>query len=228
MMNEATERSTVRHSTGLHVFLWTAFPACGAVLGIVLAQVPGWIAALPWFPNQESIADLAGVIGVKTTVALAVAGVLAGGFVALLAYDDIVTVTIDEDSVAVKRNDSEAVFPGAAVSGAFADGKELVLLGPHGEELAREKTDLRSHRLRAGFEAHGYDWHEHDPYGERFTRWIDGSSGLSQDAHAILRARQTAIENDDAEDLRDLRRELSRHGVFVRDEGKRQYWRTAQ
>ena len=114
------------------------------------------------------------------------------------------------------------------MSGAFVDAKDLVLLGLHGEELAREKTDLKPHKLRAGFEAHGYDWHERDPYGEKFTRWIDGSSGLSQDAHATLRARQTAIESGDTDDLRDLRRELSRHGVFVREEGTRQYWRTAQ
>ncbi|MGH3915564.1 MAG: CysS/YqeB C-terminal domain-containing protein, partial [Pseudonocardiaceae bacterium] len=150
---------------------------------VVLAHVPGWIAALPWFPNQEKIAEPAEVLGPKATVALVAAGVLVGGF---------------------------------------------VLLGLHGEELAREKTDLKPHRPRAGFEAHGYDWHERDPYGEKFTRWIDGSSGLSQDAHAILRARQTAIESGDADDRYDLRRELSRHGVFVGEESTRQYWRTAQ
>ncbi|WP_158852450.1 YqeB family protein [Saccharothrix deserti] len=228
MMNKAAERTTVSHSTGLHVFLWTAFPGGGALLGFVLAHVPGWIAVLPWFPNQEKIAELAEVIGPKATVALVAVGVLVGGFVALMAYDDMVTVTIDEESVTVKRGDKEAVFGGAAVSGAFVDAKDLVLLGPHGEELTREKTDLKPHKLRAGFEAHGYDWHERDPYGEKFTRWIDGSSGLSQDVHAILRARQTAIESGDTDDLRDLRRELSRHGVFVREEGKRQYWRDAQ
>lgn len=223
-----TNKATVGYSTGQHVFLWTAFPLGGAVLGYLLSLVPGWIAALPWFPNQAKIAELADVIGLKTTIVLIVIGVLAGGFLTLMAYDGIVTVTIDAESVTVTRKDNEAVFPRAEVSGVFVDAKELVLLGVHGEELAREKTDLKSHKLKAGFESHGYRWHEHDPYGEHFTRWIDGATSLPQDAHAILRARQTAIEKGDTADLRQLRRELFRHGVFVREEGKRQYWRTAQ
>lgn len=226
MMDNSKERTTVRRSTGLHVFLWTALPGGGALLGLVLAHVPGWIAALPWFPNQEKISELAAVIGLKATVALVAAGALLGALVALTAYDGIVTVTVDEESVTVKRGDDESTFLRGAVSGAFVDAEDLVLLGLNGEELTRVRTGLKPHRLRAGFDAHGYDWHERDPYGEEFTRWIDGTSHLSQDAHAILRARQNAIESGDTGDLRELRRELSRHGVFVREEGTRQYWRT--
>lgn len=227
-MNRTNEATTVRYSNGWRVFEWTVFPGGGAVLGFILAHVPGWIAALPWFPNQEKIAELAEVIGPKATVALVVVGVLAGGFVSLLAHDDIVSVMIDEESVTIKGSDYEASFRGTAVSGAFVDSKDLVVLGSHGEELARQKTDLKPKELKAGFSAHGYDWHERDPYGEEFTRWIDGASSLSQDAHAILRTRQAAVESDDAKDLRDLRVQLSGHGVFVREEGKRQYWRTAK
>ena len=62
-MTAADGRTAVRHSPGLCVFMWTAFPGGGAVLGFVLAHVPGPIAALPWFPNQERIAELATVIG---------------------------------------------------------------------------------------------------------------------------------------------------------------------
>ncbi|MEJ3651586.1 hypothetical protein WEH80_01080 [Actinomycetes bacterium KLBMP 9759] len=226
-MTKAIEPTVVRHSVGMHVFLWTAFPGGGAVAGYLLAHVPSWIAALPWFPNQAKITELAGVIGPTFTAALVVVGVLAGAIVALMARADLVTVTISDDAVAIRRNNTESTFGRAAVCGAFVDGKELVLLGPRGEEQAREKSDLGPRKLRAGFEAHSYEWHEHDPYGDRFRRWIDGSTDLSQDAHAILRARQAALESDDADDLRDLRRELSRHGVAVRDKDKRQYWRTA-
>jgi hypothetical protein len=227
-MKTADGPTAVRHSPGLHVFLWTAFPGGGAVLGFVLAHVPGWIATLPWFPNQEKIAELATVIGPKATAALVVAGALVGGFVALMAYDDIVSVTIDGASVTVKRSGTEAMFPRSTVAGAFVEAKHLVLRGPRGEELAREKTDLAPKKLRAGFAAHDYEWHERDPYGEAFTRWFDGATGLSRDAHAILRARQTALENGDEGELRDLRRELSHHGVVVREDGKRQYWRSAR
>lgn len=227
-MTTTDARTAVRHSLWLHVFLWTAFPGGGALLGFALAHVPGWIAGLPWFPNQEKITELAAVIGPKATAALVVAGALVGGFVTLLAYDDIVSVTIDRAAVAIKRSRNEATFPRSTVAGAFVDAKHLVLLGPHGEELAREKTDLAPRKLRAGFAEHGYEWHERDPYGDAFTRWFDGATGLSRDAHAILRTRQTALENGDTGELRDLRRELSRHGVVVREDGKRQYWRSTR
>ncbi|MEV0675484.1 hypothetical protein AB0I60_03070 [Actinosynnema sp. NPDC050436] len=228
LMDNATERTAIRQPAGAHVFLWTAFPAGGALLGYVLARLPRWITALPWFPNQQNIAELAEVVGVKTTAALVVVGVLVGGFAALVLQHHFVTVAVDERTVAVQRGDGTTLFEGTDVVAAFVDGVHLVLLGPDGAELAREKTDLAPDRLRAAFEGHGRVWYERDPHGEEFTRWIDGSSDLSQDAHAILRARQAAIEAGDADDLRELRGELARHGVFVREQGTRQHWRAAR
>lgn len=51
--------------------------------------------------------------------------------------------------------------------------------------------------------------------------------GLHERADALLTRRQRPLESGKNEDLRDLRAELSRLGVFARDEKKRQYWRTA-
>nr|WP_042186706.1 hypothetical protein [Kibdelosporangium sp. MJ126-NF4]CEL17476.1 unknown [Kibdelosporangium sp. MJ126-NF4]CTQ91297.1 unknown [Kibdelosporangium sp. MJ126-NF4] len=227
MTTTTTERTAVTHSLGRHVMRWTAFPGGGAVLGVAVAFLPGWIAALPWAPHQQEIAELAEAIGPTATIALAITGGLIGGLVTPMACQYIVVVTISAASVALDRRDNTAVFRSAKVSGAFVDAKHLVVLGAHGEELARERTDLKPDKLRAGFETHGYDWHERDPYGDMFTRWIDGSSGLSRNTHTLLRARQTAIRNGDTDELRDLRRELARHGVVVRDDGKHQYWRPA-
>ncbi|ANY06344.1 YqeB family protein [Pseudonocardia sp. HH130630-07] len=227
MTHATAAPTTVRHGIGLHLLLWVGLPAAGALLGVVLAHVPGWIAVLPWFPNQEQITELAGVIGPTATVVLAVIGALAGGVLALMAHDDVVTVTVGEDTVTIARPGERASFPHGTVTGAFVDTRHLVLLGAGGAEIARERVDLASGKLRSAFLAHGYGWSETDPHAADFARWIDGCSGLSVDAHAILRVRQAALESDDAKDLRELRRALAGHGVAVREDGKRQYWRTA-
>ncbi len=43
--------------------------------------------------------------------------------------------------------------------------------------------------------------------------------------NALFEAREKALREDDKDEADDLRRELSKLGVTVRDEGKRQYWR---
>ena len=46
----------------------------------------------------------------------------------------------------------------SAVAEVFLDGKDLVLLGPDSNELAREKTDQSATRLADAFTRHGYPW----------------------------------------------------------------------
>lgn len=223
-MNQA-EPTVVAHSAWLHVFLWTAFPTGGAALGILVAQLPGWIAALPWAPNQEQIAELAEVVGVKVTVALVVIGALAGAFLALLSYDDMVTVTVDDASLELRRGEVSTKLEAANITGVFVDGKEVVVGGASGAELMREQTDHSAARIRAAVEAHGYPWLDTDPHDHEFERWVDGVPAMGEHANAVLRARESALEAGEAADARELRAEAARLGIVVRDRGGRQYWR---
>lgn len=224
-MTTTRDKTTVRHSAAMHLALWTMLPTVGATLGFVLSQAPSWISALAWFPNQEKITELADVIGFKVTLSLVIVGLLIGGFLALMAYEHIVSVTIDGENVTIKRSDNETTYSFADVNCVFVDDGHLVLLGASSEELAREKTSLSLKALEGGFTSHGYSWRERDPYADSFTRWVDGASALSQDANAILRARQAAVDSDDSADQRELRTELARQRIVVRDAGKHQYWR---
>ncbi|WP_430459252.1 CysS/YqeB C-terminal domain-containing protein [Rhodococcus qingshengii] len=52
-----------------------------------------------------------------------------------------------------------------------------------------------------------------------------GGSGLSQDANAILRARQYALDSGGTDAQQELRDELARHRILVCDSGKYQHWR---
>lgn len=230
MMSESDRTPTiVRHSGWFHVMLWTALPILGGIVGGVASRLPGWIAQLPWFPNQAKIAELSEVVGVKTTVSLIVAGVIVGIVLAMMAYDEMVTVTVSADRIAIERANTPPIeLAGHDVTGVFTENKALITLGTSGTELAREPIDLPISRLEDAFRAHGYVWHDHDPYADNFTRWVDGATALSRDAHALLRARHDELENDgDAADLRELRHYLAELGVIVKERNKKQYWRSA-
>lgn len=227
--------SVVREHGATHVLLWTLFPLLGAGLGWVLSRVPGWLALLPeWVhqlplvPGQEQVALLARLDGPVLTTVLVVLGVLAGGFVALASYDDMVTVEADGGGVRVIRSGRNTEFARGRVGAVFVDGRDLVLLGADTAELARERTGHGADRLRAAFEEQGYPWCDGDPYADRFRRWVDGMPGLEQHAQAVLRARREALRSKDADDSAELRAELAALGVVVRDEGDRQYWRSVR
>jgi hypothetical protein len=111
------------------------------------------------------------------------------------------------------------------VTAVFPDGKRLVLLGTDNGEIAREQHDLPAPALRDAFTAHGYPWHDRDPYADDFRPWVEESPDLPAAAHVLLRARRQALEKDKSDDAAALRGELASLGVVVREERKRQFWR---
>jgi hypothetical protein len=54
---------------------------------------------------------------------------------------------------------------------------------------------------------------------------VESDPDLPQAADAFLRARARALKDDKTDDVAELRDELARLGVVVRDEKKKQYWR---
>ncbi|GEM_PF-297840 len=94
-------------------------------------------------------------------------------------------------------------------------------------ELLHVRTELATHRLAAAFRSHGWPWHDGDPWAEEFRRWVPGDPSLPPSADAVLRARATMLQADKTSDAADLRRELARLDVVVRDVDKVQHWRPA-
>ncbi|NYI05538.1 YqeB family protein [Allostreptomyces psammosilenae] len=218
--------SLVRHGPATHLLLWTAFPLLGAAAGWLLTRVPRWLTSLPVLPPMERIEFLARLPNGPVATAVAVAlGLLAGGLLTLMSYDDIVTVEVAPAAVTITRSGRSSTYPRDQVHAVFLDGKHLVLLGQRTEELAREKTDHKPARLAAAFHDHHYPWHDHDPHQHAWRRWVDGTPALDAHAHALLRARHTALRNGDTTDAAALRTDLAAHGIAVRDEKSRQHWR---
>ncbi|MBB4967683.1 YqeB family protein [Saccharothrix violaceirubra] len=223
---DSTRRTTVAEPGWQVGLVWVVFPLLGAALLFGVELISGWVAALEWAPAQGIFRLISSIPSPWDTVAALGAGVLGGLFISLLAAVERLRVEVADDHVELARDDHDHAYDRGAISGVFVEGKQLVLLGVDGGELARETSDLRASDLEEAFRAHGYPWLPGDPHAAEYRRWIEGVPGLPVGAEPLLKARSRALRDDKKDDAADLRAELARLGVVVRDEKKRQFWRT--
>ena len=210
--------------TELAVF-WAGFPALGAGAGWLLSNYAGWVAELPWAPVQRLFELIDGLPDTQASIGGMTIGVLGGLLVAGIGTAERLTVTVDTERARLRRDGSTREIGRRQVRAVFPDGKHLVLLGTDDHELAREKSDLSAGRLAAAFRAQGWPWTDADPHRDAYRRWVPDLPGLPAGADALLRARQRALEKDKGGEARELRDELARIGVVIRDDRNRQYWR---
>ncbi|KAB1949725.1 hypothetical protein F8271_00340 [Micromonospora sp. ALFpr18c] len=205
--------------------LWGGFPLLGAGAGWLLAATTGWLAGLPWVPFQDFITLLDRLPEPQATIGTTAVGVLGGLVVGAIGTAERLIVTVDAAQVRLRRAGSDRSVARAETRVVFVDDKHLVLLDADDAELARESTDLPTAQLAAAFRTHGWGWADADPHRSAYRLWVPDLPGLPAGADALLRARERALGRDRRDDARELRRELGRIGVVLRDEGKRQYWR---
>lgn len=224
VQNLGDRATVVADPAWLRLGIWVVLPVLGALLGWGLKAVAGWYAGLPWAPVQgpfqlvSSIAPPWGLV-----IALAV-GVAAGLAFAYLWAREMVTLTVSRAQVRIESDEVQRVVDRPAA--AFRDGKKLVLLGVDGNEVARETVELSFRRVRAAFEAHGYRWLDADPYADAYKIWVADEPALPVGANALLKARKKALADGEKAESAELRHELGKLGVVVREEKGRQYWRS--
>ncbi|MGW0497842.1 YqeB family protein [Streptomyces sp. NPDC003007] len=199
--------------------------ACGAVAGALLPLLARLLLALPWAPLEGPAELLTSVPEPALSLGTIAVGVLGGLLLGLSAAHESLSVHVCDTHVTLTIRDSAREFTREEISVFFRDGRQLVLLAPDGLERAREHCGLNWRRLTDALTAHGYAWEEQDPYHAEFRRWVPGIPGLPAGADALLRARARAREDEHAGEARELRGELLRLGVVVRDEERRQYVR---
>lgn len=209
----------------LRVGSWIGCPLAGALAGWGLAAIATGVADLPWAPWQGPFELLATVPAPWGHLGMMLLGTLAGLGLAYLWWQDTLAVTVSSGSVTMKRGRRRRTTERASIAAVFLDKKNLVLTDPAGAEIDRMPSDQKAKRLRPAFRAHGYPWQEIDPYAEQFRFWVEGTPGLPLGANELFKARQKALENYDEADADQLRTELNRLGIAVREEKKRQYWR---
>ncbi len=199
--------------------------AGGALVGWLVKLLARWLVTLPWAPFQGPAKLLSSFPEPGLTIGAVAVGAVAGLLLGLTALHEALTVAVSDAQVTLSTRDETQVVDGGEIALAFKDGKQLVLLGHHGREAAREETDLSAKRLSRAFTKHGYGWAETDPHDDAYRLWVPGASGLPDGADAVFAARAQALKGDKGDDARELRKELTRIGVVVRDRDKRQYWR---
>jgi hypothetical protein len=215
------QTTTVPTPRWIRALVWLCLPLVGAALLYAAVRVVWW---LPLPGPLGVIRDLPGTVASIVAAAL---GAILGLVLAGLVDRESLTVRITAAEVVLSRPGTTRVVPRRAVAVAFPDRDNLVLLGPTGREEAREPCHLGAGRLRAAFAANGISWSDGDPYAGTYRRWVPDLPDLPATAHALLAARQKAIDARDESDQRELRTELAHLGYVLRDERKRQYWRRA-
>jgi len=218
--------TVISHPRWVLGVVWLGFPLLGAGAVWLLKAIAGWVAGLQWAPFQGPFKLVASIGEPQASIGALAVGAVAGLVVAGLTVNDFLRVQVSPAEVRFKRGGKpERRFTREAVVGSFHDAEHLVLLGAGGAELAREKHDLEQADLGKAFEAHGWPWLSADPHAQQFRRFVDDDPDLPPAANAMLKARAVAVSKNDSHDLAELREELAKLGVVVRDEKKRQYWR---
>ncbi|MBE1487397.1 YqeB family protein [Plantactinospora soyae] len=217
----------VAEPTGMVALVWITFPLLGAGLLWLLQWSAGWIASIRWIPMRGPFMLIDAVDEPWATGGALLLGVLGGLVVAGMAAVERLTVTVAADRVTLVRGGTTSQhLERDWIGEVFRDGKQLVLLGTDTGELARESSDLPTDRLRNAFEAYGYRWSaDGDPYRDDYRSWVVDGTGLPAGADSLLKARQRALDKKERAQVAELRLDLARLGVVVRDQDKRQYWR---
>jgi len=223
------ELSTVAgFDKGERPFILIGFPLIGAVLGWCIRPLATWASDIDPLPFGRVIDLIAGWNVVWATAVLTAVGLLAGLALALYVLHDTVTVTIGPTTLELTRGDRSTAFDRTEIDAVYVEAKRLIVLDRETAELANEPFDAHPEKLAAELRRNGYPWCDADPYASAYRRWLDGSPELSDAEHFVLRTRGKALADDDDDELADLRKELTKLGLVVRDEGNRQYWRRAR
>lgn len=217
--------TVVDEGSGTKLIRWVGLPGGCAVVVWLLKLAAGWLVTLRWVPFKGPLELIDSIPEPAATLGALGIGLIIGVVLALMAHSESLTVTVADDQVVLTDGDNRtSTFPREQVSAVFRDKSRLVLLGPDTAELARQPHDLDVARLADAFRAHGYPWTDADPHAERYSRWVPDMPGLPVGANALFTARDKA----DSDDSRELRTELAKLGVLVRDDKGKQYWRLAK
>ncbi|WP_068619765.1 YqeB family protein [Paenibacillus tuaregi] len=201
-------------------------PVLGLILGFFIPTIAAWVTKLPWFPFKgpfELIASLQYNWAAGVTTLL---GLIAGIWLTYAVFRETLFVTISDTNVQLKIKDQAQTLSKQDIISVFADGKQLVLLGANGAELAREACEFKPAKAAEAFARHGYPWSAGgDPYEHDYRLWVPESPELSSGFNALLKAREHALSEKDSDSAKELQREAGRLGLVIRDKGKHQYWR---
>lgn len=224
--HESDGETVVARPAWEFALVWFGFPLAGAAVGWFAQPLAQWALGLDWVPMQGPLELVESIPEPLGRIVLVTAGLIAGVAVSLSAEGELLRVAVSDRRIRLSQDGDTRELDRGSVTAVFMDGKDLVILGPGTAELARRRNDRDAGRLGRAFTAHGYPWRaDGDPHHDEYRRWVPDTPDLPGAVNAVLRAREGALERDDAEDVAELRSELGHLGFVIRDDGTRQHWR---
>lgn len=217
---DAVVDEKVTESAGTRLVRWAGLPLAGALVVWLLKLLANWLVTLRWTPFRGPLELIDSIAEPWATVGALGVGLVGGLVLSLMAHGDRLGVTVSAEQVRLVGDEYEATFDRADVTAVFVDRNQLVLLGSDTGELVRRPSELDVQALASAFTRQGYPWRDGDPHADEYRRWVPDMEGLPTGANALLAAR---AENSD--EAAELRAELVRLGVIVRDRKSKQYWR---
>ncbi|MGF9912361.1 DUF308 domain-containing protein [Paenibacillus ehimensis] len=220
------EPTAIGFSGAVRVLLFVGGSVLGLALGYFIPLIAKWALTLPWVPYEGPLKLITSVSGLWATVIASLLGLAAGLWFAQEVIKDTLYVVVSGETIRLEKDGAAQELTRETIGAVFLDGKQLVVLGNKGEELARETYEWASGRIAGALTEHGYPWSPGgDPYKEHFRRWVPDTPDLPPAVNALLKAREIALQKKEKGEAKELRREVSKLGFVVRDEGTRQYWR---
>lgn len=232
-----TRETMIGMSKTEKIIMYVVFSAGGMIAGYFFTRIINWLMELEWFTKwvadpikfefiMKLIEKIQGFTGDWSNIILSVFGFLCGLFLVHWMIEKSILMTITDTAVNVKKGSLNIEIPRKDIQHVFLDNGEIVILDFSGHELFREPHDSSKGKVERAFKNHHYPWkNEGDPYKDHYFLWSEDSPDLSIPESALLKARETAIEHDDEKEMKDLKRELAKLNIVVRDEDGFQYWR---
>lgn len=217
--------TVVQHGPALTAAVWVGGPVLGGVGGWFLPGALEWAAGLPWAPFQGLMEAVVGLPQPWLGIGAVGLGVVGGLFLSGAVRDDALTVTVTGGEVELRHGQQVVRLDRADAAVAFTEDDRLAILAVDGRELARTPCLLADGRLERAFQDAGIGWSATDPYDGDYLLWVAGRPGMPPGADALLTARAKAVQREDRSDRDELRAELVRLGVVVRDRKGKQYSR---
>ncbi|OZE25729.1 hypothetical protein CH262_12890 [Rhodococcus sp. 05-2255-1e] len=220
-----TRPAVLWFSRGDRFFLIASALIIGGLMGFAVPYVAEWGASLAWIPFQGPLELIASWTQWWVRYVCIGVGALLGLALVAAAFYDTARVAVSEAQVRITEKGETVTVSRSQVGTVFVDGKELVLLDDASRQLARVPTEEKRDAIEAAFAERGYSVVSGDPYDDLYHLWVPETPVLGPEVNAVLKARDMALKKKAGSDARELRSELDRLGVVVRDKKTRQYWR---
>lgn len=233
MHNNSNYNNTVIGISRIEKILWfIGFSIIGAVLGYFLKNILSWVNSNERFSNHKRLSLITKItdflnstFGEWAILLFIITGVVIGIYLAKMLLRESPIISISNHNIDIDNDLESLTFIRDEIQDIYYDDDELVIISSSGHELLRESYDIKKETLKKAFRNHSYPFNLLDPYKACFKLWSASVDELSPPGNALMKARALAIKNIDEEEIIDIREELSKLGVIVKDNDTKQYWR---